>query len=189
MRWTVHSEKSLYTDPWLDIRIADVELPDGRHVDHRLIRTPPGAGAVVTDGNDNVLLLWRHRFITGSWGWEIPFGKTDEGEDGNRGKEDRVVRTDGVIAKSFFPAGEGIGPMSLKKLRGRIRWVDFFNWSVCHTFVTSRVGFLVSRSSSFVIADFIVLVSSTRRLALNRGNPIRCLANTVLGLYFHLTRC
>jgi 8-oxo-dGTP pyrophosphatase MutT (NUDIX family) len=81
MRWTVHSEKSLYTDPWLDIRIADVELPDGTHVDHRLIRTPPGAGAVVTDANRNVLLLWRHRFITGSWGWEIPFGKTDEGED------------------------------------------------------------------------------------------------------------
>jgi 8-oxo-dGTP pyrophosphatase MutT (NUDIX family) len=81
MPWTVHSEKSLYTDPWLDIRIADVELPDGRHLDHRLIRTPPGAGAVVTDDNGNVLLLWRHRFITGSWGWEIPFGKIDEGED------------------------------------------------------------------------------------------------------------
>ena len=33
MRWAVHSEKPLYTDPWLDIRIADVELPDGRHLD------------------------------------------------------------------------------------------------------------------------------------------------------------
>jgi hypothetical protein len=28
MRWIVHSEKPLYTDPWLDIRVADVELPD-----------------------------------------------------------------------------------------------------------------------------------------------------------------
>ncbi len=65
MRWTVHSERSLYTDPWLDIRIADVELPDGRHLDHRLIRTLPGAGAVVVEDR-RVLLLWRHRFITGS---------------------------------------------------------------------------------------------------------------------------
>jgi hypothetical protein len=46
MRWTVHSEKSLYEDEWLDIRLADVELPDGRHLEHRLIRTPPGAGCV-----------------------------------------------------------------------------------------------------------------------------------------------
>ena len=80
MRWTVHSEKPLYEDEWLDIRLADVELPDGRHLEHRLIRTPPGAGCVtIQDGR--VLLLWRHRFITGTWGWEIPVGKIDRGED------------------------------------------------------------------------------------------------------------
>jgi 8-oxo-dGTP pyrophosphatase MutT (NUDIX family) len=81
MRWTVHSEKPVYVDPWLDVRIADVELPDGRHLDHRLIRTAPGAGAVVMDEARRVLLLWRHRFITDSWGWEIPVGRSDPGED------------------------------------------------------------------------------------------------------------
>lgn len=81
MRWQVHSEEPLYTDRWLDIRVADVELPDGRHLDHRLIRTAPGAGAVVTDESDRVLLIWRHRFITDTWGWEIPIGKIDEGEE------------------------------------------------------------------------------------------------------------
>ncbi|MEV4016964.1 NUDIX domain-containing protein [Nonomuraea angiospora] len=80
MRWQVHSERSLYADPWLDIRVADVELPDGRRLDHRLVRTAPGAGAVVTDDQDRVLLIWRHRFITDSWGWEIPLGQVDEGE-------------------------------------------------------------------------------------------------------------
>ena len=43
MRWIVHSEKPLYRDLWLDIRLADVELPNGRHLEHRVIRTPPGA--------------------------------------------------------------------------------------------------------------------------------------------------
>ena len=81
MRWIVHSEKPLYTDPWLDIRLADVELPDGRHLEHRLIRTPPGAGAVVTNDQRRVLLLWRHRFITDTWGWEIPVGRAEPGED------------------------------------------------------------------------------------------------------------
>ncbi|NRQ37185.1 NUDIX hydrolase [Nonomuraea sp. NN258] len=80
MRWQVHSEKSLYADAWLDIRVADVELPDGRRLDHRLVRTAPGAGALVTDGRERVLLIWRHRFITDSWGWEIPLGQVDEGE-------------------------------------------------------------------------------------------------------------
>ena len=80
MRWTVHGEKPLYEDEWLDIRLADVELPDGRHLEHRLIRTPPGAGCVVVQ-DGHALLLWRHRFITGTWGWEIPCGKIDAGED------------------------------------------------------------------------------------------------------------
>jgi 8-oxo-dGTP pyrophosphatase MutT (NUDIX family) len=79
-RWEVHSEKPLYTDEWLDIRLADVELPDGRHLEHRLIRARPGAGvAMIVDGS--VLLLWRHRFITDTWGWEVPLGKADPGED------------------------------------------------------------------------------------------------------------
>lgn len=80
MRWTVHSEKSLYTDEWLDIRVADVELPDGRHLEHRVIRTSAAAGCVIVQGGQ-VLLLWRHRFITGTWGWEIPLGKINPGED------------------------------------------------------------------------------------------------------------
>ncbi|MGC5665083.1 NUDIX hydrolase [Micromonospora sp. WMMD723] len=81
MRWTVHSERDLYRDQWVHVASADVELPDGRHLDHRIIRTAaPGAGlAVVTD--HKVLLIWRHRFITDTWGWEIPHGSIRPGED------------------------------------------------------------------------------------------------------------
>jgi 8-oxo-dGTP pyrophosphatase MutT (NUDIX family) len=81
MQWRVHSEQPLYADQWLDIRLADVELPDGRHIDHRLIRTGPGAGAVVLNEQQEVLLLWRHRFITDTWAYEIPMGGIDAGED------------------------------------------------------------------------------------------------------------
>jgi 8-oxo-dGTP pyrophosphatase MutT (NUDIX family) len=81
MRWTVHSEQPLYQDEWLDVRLADVEIPGGRRLDHRLIRTLPGAGAVVLDDQRRVLLIWRHRFITDSWGWEIPMGRLDPGEE------------------------------------------------------------------------------------------------------------
>lgn len=80
MRWIVHSEKPLYQDQWLDIRLADVEITGGRHLSHRLIRSAPGAGAVVLNDRDQVLLLWRHRFITDSWGYEIPIGGIKDGE-------------------------------------------------------------------------------------------------------------
>ena len=40
----------------------------------------PGAGVVVARADRQVLLLWRHRFITGSWGWEVPLGRIEDGE-------------------------------------------------------------------------------------------------------------
>ena len=79
MEWKVVSLRPLYTDEWLDIRMADVELPGGRRLAHRMICTPPGAGVVAVSDNQ-VLLIWRHRFITGSWGWEVPMGKVEDGE-------------------------------------------------------------------------------------------------------------
>ena len=81
MRWRVASERVLYQDEWLDIGAADVELPDGRHLDHRFIRTLPGAGAVVLNEHNEALLLWRHRFITDLWNYEIPMGGVKPGED------------------------------------------------------------------------------------------------------------
>lgn len=80
VRWKVVSDRPLYNDEWLDIRLADVELPDGRHLAHRWIRTPSGAGVVAVHDSNQVLLIWRHRFITDTWAWEIPLGKIEESE-------------------------------------------------------------------------------------------------------------
>lgn len=79
-QWKVISERQLYTDRWLDLCTADVELPDGRHLDHRFIRMAASAGTVLLDDQQRALLIWRHRFITGLWGWEIPMGMIDDDE-------------------------------------------------------------------------------------------------------------
>lgn len=80
MKWKVISDKQLYADQWLDIRAADVELPNGRHLDYRFIRMAPTAGTAIIDDERRVLLIWRHRFITGLWGWEIPMGRIEADE-------------------------------------------------------------------------------------------------------------
>ena len=81
MTWRVQSERDLYRDKWVHLTSADVLLPDGRHLDHRVIRTSaPGAGLVTVDERQRVLLIWRHRFITDTYAWEIPQGSIRAGE-------------------------------------------------------------------------------------------------------------
>jgi 8-oxo-dGTP pyrophosphatase MutT (NUDIX family) len=77
----VHGERSLYESEWLRLMLVDVEIPDGDRFEHHVIRFPNhAAGTVVRDPDRGVLLLWRHRFITDTWGWEIPAGRIDPGE-------------------------------------------------------------------------------------------------------------
>jgi 8-oxo-dGTP pyrophosphatase MutT (NUDIX family) len=81
MKWTVHGRRTLYESDWVNLSLEDVELAEGRRLEHHVIRMPRQSVAVVVrDDADRVLLLWRHRFITDTWGWEIPAGWADPGE-------------------------------------------------------------------------------------------------------------
>jgi 8-oxo-dGTP pyrophosphatase MutT (NUDIX family) len=80
-RWRVHGEAPLYTSDWLSLRLADVELPGGKRFSHHVVRMSfLVAGVVIRDPGRGVLLLHRHRFVTDTWGWEIPAGRVEEGE-------------------------------------------------------------------------------------------------------------
>jgi 8-oxo-dGTP pyrophosphatase MutT (NUDIX family) len=96
VRWTVHGERSLYESDWVNLRLVDVELPDGNRFEHHVVRTPfEATGVVVTDPTLGVLLLWRHRFITDTWGWEIPAGHIDAGESPEAAGEREVLEETG----------------------------------------------------------------------------------------------
>jgi len=77
----VHGERSIYDSEWLSLVLVDVEIPEGERFEHHVVRFPNhAAGAVIRDPDRGVLLLYRHRFITDTWGWEIPAGRIDPGE-------------------------------------------------------------------------------------------------------------
>lgn len=78
--WLHRGETTIYDSAWVRLALADVVMPDGTQVDHHVVRMPrPAAGTIIVRG-DRVLMLYRHRFITDTWGWEIPAGAVDAGE-------------------------------------------------------------------------------------------------------------
>ena len=79
--WVTHSTlREVYSSWWLSLRIDDVEKPDGSHTEHEVVRGPDAAGMVMMDDRRGILMIWRHRFMPDTWGWEIPGGAVDPGE-------------------------------------------------------------------------------------------------------------
>jgi 8-oxo-dGTP pyrophosphatase MutT (NUDIX family) len=82
VEWTSHGRRLVYGSDYVEVWLDDVDIPGVGRVEHHVLTMPRGStAAVVTDEHDRILMLWRHRFITGRWGWEVPAGWTDPGEE------------------------------------------------------------------------------------------------------------
>jgi 8-oxo-dGTP pyrophosphatase MutT (NUDIX family) len=116
VEWHVHDRRPVYQSPWVEVWLDDVEVPGGQRLEHHELRFPRASvTAVVVDG-DQVLLLWRHRFITGAWGWEVPAGWADPGEDSEAAvrreiEEETGWRAGAVLPMTGYNAISGIGDM------------------------------------------------------------------------------
>jgi 8-oxo-dGTP pyrophosphatase MutT (NUDIX family) len=80
-RWQTFGERTIYDDPWVWLGQVDVEIPGSDRFWHNVVRLRRAAIMVLIDQQDRVLLLWRHRFVVNRWGWELPGGLIDEGEE------------------------------------------------------------------------------------------------------------
>lgn len=80
--WKIHGRKSLYDNRWVKLEMWDVEPPGVKQFEHHVVKLDRVAIAAVLDEQDRVLMLWRYRFVPQQWGWELPGGIVDAGEDG-----------------------------------------------------------------------------------------------------------
>lgn len=80
MRWKTYGERRIYTNEWVNLCLVDVEQPDGARWDYHVVRLRHLAVAALVNDRREILLMWRHRFITDSWAWELPMGLIEEGE-------------------------------------------------------------------------------------------------------------
>jgi 8-oxo-dGTP pyrophosphatase MutT (NUDIX family) len=90
-------------------------MPDGTLVDHHVVRMPREAAGTIIVREGRVLLMYRHRFITDTWGWEIPAGAVDEHESLEAGAIREAVEESGWRPLTltplcrFFPANGVLG--------------------------------------------------------------------------------
>ncbi|MFI0967666.1 NUDIX hydrolase [Streptomyces sp. NPDC021080] len=105
MRWIVHGERPLYESRWVDLLLSDIEFPDGSRQDHHLVRIPPSVAVAITDGQDRVLMLWRHRFTTDTWSWELPGGAVEQGETPLQAAVREAVEETGWLPSRLTPLG------------------------------------------------------------------------------------
>lgn len=80
-RWRTFGARGIFQSPELWFGQVDVELPGGERVWEPVARLHQSALIALLDGEDRVLLVRRHRFVPGEWGWELPGGLVDDEED------------------------------------------------------------------------------------------------------------
>ncbi len=80
--WLVHGERDLYANEYVRLSLVDVEPPHGERFEHHVVSMKPAAmTAVLNQEGTHIALMWRHRFATDRWNWELPGGLVDNGEE------------------------------------------------------------------------------------------------------------
>lgn len=72
--------REIYDSRYVTLTVNEVQRPDGEVVNYEVVRGPQAAGMVVCHPERGFLMIWRHRFMPDTWGWEIPGGLVDPGE-------------------------------------------------------------------------------------------------------------
>ncbi|MDA2808989.1 NUDIX hydrolase [Nocardiopsis suaedae] len=81
LQWKIHGERVIYDNKWVQLTLMDIEPPGTPRFEHHVVRLHHVAIAAVVDDQDRVLMLRRYRFVPDKWGWELPGGIIDPGED------------------------------------------------------------------------------------------------------------
>lgn len=101
LRWHAHGERSLYESDWVHLNLVDVTPPNGKRFEHHVVRLQRVVLVVVVDDDERVLMLWRHRFVTNTWGWELPGGIVEAGELPERAAERETLEETGWVPRSL----------------------------------------------------------------------------------------
>lgn len=117
-------EREVYGNRWVRVALADVEAPNGARWEHHVVHLDRVAVALVVNDQDDVLMLWRYRFATQQWGYELLGGIID-GEDSAAATAARECEEE----SGWRPVGEPEHLVGFEPLPGMVTApVDVFLW-------------------------------------------------------------
>lgn len=122
--WQTFGERTIYDSKWVRLGLADVQAPNGERWEYHVVHLHRIAIALIIDEQDRVLMLWRYRFPTDQWGYELLGGLVDDGED----PADTAAR-EALEESGWRPVGDPEHLISFEPLPGQVTaGTDVYLW-------------------------------------------------------------
>jgi ADP-ribose pyrophosphatase len=122
--WKTFGERLVYDNRWVRLGLVDVEAPNGERWEYHVVHLARIAVGLIIDDRDRVLMLWRYRFPTDQWGYELLGGLVEEGEEPAQTAAREVAEETG-----WRPVGEPEHLIGFEPLPGQLTApVDVFLW-------------------------------------------------------------
>lgn len=122
--WRTFGERTVYDNRWLRLGLVDVEAPNGARWEYHVVHLARIAIALIVNEADEVLMLWRYRFATDEWGYELLGGLVDEGE-----ASAATAAREAAEESGWAPVGEPEKLIAFEPLPGNVTApVDVYVW-------------------------------------------------------------
>ncbi|WP_216206954.1 NUDIX domain-containing protein [Amycolatopsis aidingensis] len=122
--WQTFGERTIYDNRWVRLGLTDVQAPNGERWEYHVVNLARIAIALIVDERDRVLMLWRYRFVTDQWGYELLGGLVEDGED-----PAATAAREAAEESGYRPLGEPEHLIGFEPLPGQVRaQVDVFLW-------------------------------------------------------------
>ncbi|MEM7308580.1 MAG: NUDIX hydrolase [Planctomycetota bacterium] len=77
----VLGSERIYDSPWCGLRRDMLELEGGKMQEYHVFEISPAVCIVPVLADGSIAMIWQHRHPHGRTHWEVPAGRTHEGED------------------------------------------------------------------------------------------------------------
>ncbi|MBA0125549.1 NUDIX domain-containing protein [Haloechinothrix sp. YIM 98757] len=122
--WQTFGERSIYDSRWVRLGLTDVQAPNGQRWEYHVVHLHRIAIALIVDERDRALMLWRYRFVTGQWGYELLGGLVEDGEE-----PAATAAREAAEESGWRPLGEPEPLIGFEPLPGQVTApVDVYLW-------------------------------------------------------------
>lgn len=102
---TTVSQSTVYEGVIVNVRLDEIQLPDGRPAKRELIEHPGAVAIFAMDKQNRVILVRQFRYAVGEAVLELPAGKLEPGEDPRDSALRELEEETGLQPKTFRPMG------------------------------------------------------------------------------------